>query len=201
MNELKTHHTTDHELLAIVNEYDEVVGSKPRREVHSEGLRHRAVHILVFDHEGSVCLQKRSKDKDVNPGAWDTSAAGHVDFGETYEGAAVRELNEELGITPDGSLALIGQIEACELTGWEFVQIFALRTTRDLTPNSEEIETLEWVSLEALERLFDDETVPLTRSFRRVWEKFMASELSPAFLSQGFDESKVGFSRGPECKG
>ena len=96
---LKISYSTDLELLAIVDEDDEVVGSKTRREIHQAGLRHRAVHILVFNTQGHVCLQKRSMTKDVNPGAWDTSSAGHVDFGETYETAAKRELEEELGIS------------------------------------------------------------------------------------------------------
>lgn len=187
MNELNTSYSTDHELLAIVDERDQVIGSKTRREVHLEGLRHRAVHILVFDHSGHVCLQKRSQNKDINPGAWDTSAAGHVDFGESYESAAVRELREELGISSIEPLISIGRLDACEQTGWEFVQVFAIKAKRDLSPAPEEIEMLQWVSLEDLGRLLIDDTVHLTRSFRRVWECFKASPLSPAFLTQACD--------------
>jgi isopentenyldiphosphate isomerase len=43
-------------------------------------------------------LQKRDINKDVQPGKWDTSVGGHVDTGEYYRDAAVRELEEELGI-------------------------------------------------------------------------------------------------------
>lgn len=187
MHELNLRHKTDHELLAIVDENDEVIGSKTRQEIHKEGLRHRAVHILVFDREGHVCLQKRSMNKDVNPGAWDTSAAGHVDFGERYEDAAARELKEELGIIANESLLSIGRIEACELTGWEFVQVFATTATRNLIPDPEEIEMLKWVSIEELEQLLDDDNASLTRSFRRVWRGFMTSKLSPTFLAQSCD--------------
>lgn len=184
MNELNTSYTTDHELLAIVDEHDRVIGSKTRREIHHEGLRHRAVHILVFDYSGHVCLQKRSLNKDINPGAWDTSAAGHVDFGESYESAAVRELREELGIISTESPTSIARIDACERTGWEFVQVFAIKAGRDLSPAPDEIEMLKWVSLAELDRLLDDDTVNLTRSFRRVWDCFKSSELGPAFLTQ-----------------
>lgn len=187
MNELNTNYSTDHELLAIVDEHDQVIGSKTRREIHHEGLRHRAVHILVFDLSGHVCLQKRSLNKDVNPGAWDTSAAGHVDFGESYEIAAVRELREELGISSIESLISIGRLDACEQTGWEFVQVFAIKAKRDLSPAPEEIEMLKWVSLAELDRLLDDDAVHVTRSFRRVWDCFKASELGPAFLAQACD--------------
>ncbi|MFP4378616.1 MAG: NUDIX hydrolase, partial [Spirochaetales bacterium] len=48
--------------------------------------------------EGCLFLQRRSVEKDVQPGKWDTSVGGHVDAGESYEAAAVREMSEELGI-------------------------------------------------------------------------------------------------------
>ena len=61
------------EIFDVVNERDEVIGSKPRSEVHRLGLMHRAVHILVFNARGEVFLQKRSMSKDRQPGLWDSS--------------------------------------------------------------------------------------------------------------------------------
>ena len=86
------------ELIAFVNSNDQIIGTKSRSEVHSLGLLHRAVHVLVFNDHRQVFLQKRSMRKDENPGLWDTSAAGHVDAGESYAMCAVREILEELGI-------------------------------------------------------------------------------------------------------
>ena len=85
------------ELLDVVDFEDRVTGVKMRGEVHAQGLMHRAVHVLVFNSAGQLFLQKRSMTKDESPGQWDTSAAGHVDSGETYLECAVRELAEELG--------------------------------------------------------------------------------------------------------
>ena len=59
---------------------------------------HRAVHILVFNQRGELFLQKRSMSKDNDPGMWDSSAAGHVDSGESYLDCATREIEEELGV-------------------------------------------------------------------------------------------------------
>src|SRR3989442_704060 len=85
------------EIFDVVNEGDEVIGQKPRSEIHRLNLKHRAVHVLVFNARGELFLQKRSMKKDCFPGAWDSSASGHLDTGESYDACAVRELREELG--------------------------------------------------------------------------------------------------------
>ena len=86
------------EYFDVVNERDEPVSRALRQEVHARGLLHRAVHVLVFDQHGRVFLQKRSMLKDTSPGLWDSSCSGHLDAGEDYDSAAIRELGEELGI-------------------------------------------------------------------------------------------------------
>src|SRR5215469_16808804 len=86
------------EIFDVVNERDEVIGQKPRSEVHRLGLMHRAVHVLVFNARGQVFLQKRSMSKDRQPGLWDSSSSGHLDTGESYDACAVREVREEIGL-------------------------------------------------------------------------------------------------------
>ena len=110
------------ELFDIVDEQDHVVGQLPRETVHVNNLRHRAVHMLLFNQSGEVFLQKRSLWKDKNPFLWDSSAAGHVDAGETYEDAAVRELREEIGAV--ATLRSLGKLPCSPRTGWEFIEDF-----------------------------------------------------------------------------
>src|ERR1043166_7202136 len=86
------------DIFDVVNERDEVIGSRPRSEVHRLGLLHRVVHILVSNSRAEIFLQKRSMKKDRQPGLWDSSASGHVDSGEDYDTCAVRELQEEIGL-------------------------------------------------------------------------------------------------------
>ncbi len=87
------------EQLEIVNEKGEVIGLAPRSVIHGNpSLIHRVVHVLVFDSESRLLLQKRSLNKDVAPGKWDTSVGGHVGPGETLSLSARREMEEELGI-------------------------------------------------------------------------------------------------------
>ena len=86
------------ELFDVVDEDDTVQRQERRAVVHAEGLLHRAVHVFAFNKRGELFLQKRSGLKDVHPGLWDSSAAGHLDAGEDYEAGAVREVEEELGV-------------------------------------------------------------------------------------------------------
>ena len=88
---------------------------------------HRAVHILVFNRKGDCLLQKRSMLKDRLPGVWDSSAAGHLNAGEDYLPAAVRELEEELGLRAEPSqLELLAKLSASPDTGMEHVELYAL---------------------------------------------------------------------------
>lgn len=87
------------DIFEIVDEEDQVIGRAPRSRCHGDPtLVHRVAHVLVFNREEQLLLQKRSQAKDVQPGRWDTSVGGHLDPGETYLEAAYREMREELGI-------------------------------------------------------------------------------------------------------
>ena len=88
------------EIFPIVDEQGTVIGKATRGECHSGAkLLHPVVHLHVFNKNGDVYLQKRPEWKDIQPGKWDTAVGGHLDYGETPEGALRREVSEELGIT------------------------------------------------------------------------------------------------------
>ena len=87
------------ELLPIVDEEGNVIGSATRGECHSgRKLLHPVVHLHLFDEEGRLYLQHRPEWKDIQPGKWDTAVGGHVDFGEDVPTALRREVREELGL-------------------------------------------------------------------------------------------------------
>ncbi len=87
------------EYFDVVDTNDIIISKAARKEVHGNPeLIHRVSHVIVFNHKGELFLQKRSRNKTVQPGKWDTSVGGHVDAGEDYLDAAIRETAEELGI-------------------------------------------------------------------------------------------------------
>ncbi len=92
--------TEQEELLEVVTKDGGIIKTLPRSEIHGNpSLIHKVVHVLVFNRKRELFLQKRSINKDVAPGKWDTSVGGHVDAGETFNEALRREMREELGIT------------------------------------------------------------------------------------------------------
>lgn len=156
------------ELFDVVDELDRVVGQARRADVHAGGLRHRAVHVLVQRRDGAVYLQKRSMAKDSNPGRWDSSASGHLDSGETYDEAAVRELDEELGVrVPE--ITRIGFLEASEETGQEFVHIYTAGHEGPFTLHPEEISDGRWVRPERIGEWLREHPEDFPPCFHAVW--------------------------------
>lgn len=131
-------HSTDNEILEIVDSNDKVIGTATRAEIHRQGFLHRAVHLFVFNPAGQMYIQRRSRSKDRHPGKLDSSAAGHVDPGETYEETAIRELQEELGIKAEVKEIL--RVPASEKTDNEHVVLFEVTTKCEPVPNPEEIQ-------------------------------------------------------------
>jgi 16S rRNA (adenine1518-N6/adenine1519-N6)-dimethyltransferase len=127
------------ELLAVVDQKDEPLEALTRATIHRENLLHRAVHVLLVNHRGELLLQKRSHRKDSFPRCWDSSAAGHVDAHESYRECAMRELQEEIGVT--ATLVKMGKVPASEATGHEFIEIFAGIHDGPFHWNQHEVET------------------------------------------------------------
>lgn len=90
------------ELLEVYDAAGNPTGAAKRRaEIHRDGDWHLALFCWIVTTDGRVLLQKRAETKDVWPGRWDASAAGHVRFGEGLS-AALREIEEELGVPAPG---------------------------------------------------------------------------------------------------
>jgi isopentenyldiphosphate isomerase len=88
------------ELYDIVDENDKPLGfTKPKSEVHRDGDWHRSAHVWVLNSKGELLIQKRAPHKLGFPDHWDVSVGGHLSAGEKPIESAIREMEEEIGLT------------------------------------------------------------------------------------------------------
>ncbi len=140
--------TTDdlNEIFDIVDTTDTVIGRATRKECNSDPvLIHRAAFVLIFNDTDQLLWQKRSLTKDVNPGAWITSASGHVNSGESYEQTAIREVKEELGV--DITVEFLGKFLYRYKNESEFSAIFKAHSNGPFDFDPNEISEVRFLSL------------------------------------------------------
>ena len=158
------------ERFPIVDEEGRVVGSATRGECHSGSkLLHPVGHLHVFNSRGEVYLQKRPEWKDIQPGKWDTSVGGHIDYGETPEQALVREVREELGIT-DFVPERVGQYVFESLREREFVYVHRTLYDGPVHPSTEELDGGRFWTLDEIRSAIGENI--LTPNFESEFQKF-----------------------------
>jgi isopentenyl-diphosphate delta-isomerase type 1 len=153
----------------VVDDRDEVIGRERRAVVHARALRHRAVHVFVFNAAGQTFLQKRAQSKDTSPGLWTVACSGHVDAGEDYDTAARRELGEELGLPRCEAPARWFRLTAGKITGWEFCWVYQLEHEGPFTLQAEEIDDGEWLTVTDLKRRLARTPEIFCPAFRWIW--------------------------------
>lgn len=169
----------DDELFDVVDAEDVVLHQATRAEVHRHSLRHRAVHVLVFNGAGQVFLQKRSRWKDSAPGCWDSSCSGHLDAGEAYDAAAQRELGEEIGVSVEAPPPRWFRLLACAETGGEFIWVYRLRHEGPFRLHPAEIETGAWFEPAAVTRAITERPAEFAPAFRHLWARVVAAMDEP----------------------
>ncbi len=158
------------EIFSVVDENDTVTGSAPRAQVHGDNLRHRAVHLFIFNRAGELLLQKRSRWKDRHPNVWDSSAAGHVGAGEDYDETAARELAEELGVA--APLTRVAKIPASENTGEEFIWLYRGEAEGPFQMARAEIAALEFFPVDLIEEWRTKQPDDFAPGFIECWRAF-----------------------------
>ncbi len=152
------------ELVDHIDEDNRVIEVVTRARVRGENLLHRSVGIVVLNSAGEILIHRRAEDKDVWPGQWDMAAGGVVSAGESYESAAARELEEEVGIT-GAALRHVrdGRFHDDDVNA--LCRFFEARWDGPVRFNDGEVVEALWVSVDELRRRFErDVFVPDSRS-------------------------------------
>lgn len=136
----------DAELVQHVDPNGVVLGMVSRTEMRARNLCHRAVFVTVHSRDGSLLVHRRAESKDLWPGRWDIAVGGVVTGEESYEVAAMRELDEEIGISGvlleylgdgeyhDSSVNLIGRCFRVQSNGPYIYRDGEVEETRLVTP-------------------------------------------------------------------
>lgn len=166
-----------HPPIQIVDEEDNVIGAQPMSEAHRQGKVHQISRIMVEDDNGNILLQKRSANSKRWPGCWDNSAAGHVDEGEDYHTAAVRELSEEIGIT-DVTLTKFGYYYSETKDQGDLLRRFntvykaTVPKGRNTTLQESEVSEVRWFSLSQIKKLLAEHPEQTTDGLQHVIQRY-----------------------------
>ncbi|MYT29785.1 MULTISPECIES: NUDIX domain-containing protein [unclassified Streptomyces] len=144
------------EILDVVDEHDRVVGQAPRAVTYARRLRTRCAFVLVRDAEDRIFVHRRTPRKLVFPAHYDMFVGGVVGAGESYDEAALREAEEELGVSglarPEPLFRFL--YETPEHTWWSAV--YEVRCTLPVAPQEAEIDWHAFLPEEELARRLEE---------------------------------------------
>lgn len=159
----KTPRESDHpeELLDLVDQKDNVIGSVTRKQVYAEGLRnYRVIHAFIINSEGKLWIPRRVSTKKLYPNGLDYSIAGHVESGETYTEGLIKEAAEEANLD-------LNKVEYQEIASFNphthdvhcFQKVYEIKSDKAPDYNKDDFSGYEWLSpTEIIERFESGET-------------------------------------------
>jgi isopentenyl-diphosphate delta-isomerase len=166
----------------LVDENDRAVGVAPKLMTHQRGLRHRAISVVIRDHEKRILLQKRAAAKYHSAGLWTNTCCSHPRPGEEAHAAATRRLKEEMGIVCALSPLFVAEYRAIvsnDLTEHEIVHVFAGSFDGSPQPNPDEVSDWRWTAPSAIAREIGNHPEWYTVWFRKFidehWEKIVGA--------------------------
>lgn len=169
--------------IVFVDENDNVIGSGTGAEALKRGIIYRIIRIFLFNSKGELLIQKRSENV-PSAGKWDQSVGGHVDEGESYLEAAMRELDEELSVK-NISLQEITKFYTENIDGAEtmkrFNTLYLGNYDGEINFNPEETSEVKWITLDKLASWMEEKPQDFAQGFIKAFNLF--SKENPAHAS------------------
>lgn len=167
----------EEEMLELVDHENKVLGIEKRSIVRRDNLLHRGVGILCWNSQGELYVHRRTAIKDVFPSYYDMMVGGALEAGERYETAALREIQEELGVGDTNCRFLLETLyEGPKNRSW--IQLFEVHWDGPIIWQEEEICWGRWMPFpEVLEWVRSVEIVPDGMHVFREYLSFRESEM------------------------
>ncbi len=168
------------DLVVLVNDLDQEVGTMDKLAAHTSGIMHRAFSVFIFNSAGRLLLQRRASGKYHSAGLWTNSCCSHPRPGEQLEAAVARRVTEELGITCMVNHEFSFIYKAAVGNGLhehELDHVFFGTYDGPVFPDSDEVSDIRWMRMNDLADDLNTSgelyTAWLQACWPQVWERFM----------------------------
>ncbi len=171
----------DNEKLLVVDKNNNIIGYDSKANIHAgEGILHRAFSIFIFNDQGEMLLQKRSKKKLLWPLFWSNSVCSHPRENESNEIATQRRLKEELGIVTPIKYLFSFQYQANFNdigSEREYCSVYIGKSNGPFFINNNEIDEWKFIPLEELNCELNKSPKKYTPWFKIEWDKILKNHL------------------------
>jgi isopentenyldiphosphate isomerase len=159
------------EIYDVVDEDDNVIGQATRKEIHEKKLIHRVVMFFIFDKEGRIFVTQRTKNKEFFKEYWSIALGGHVNSGETYDEAVVREMKEEANI--DEKPFFMGSFKLRIPEEYENVRVYGFTTDKKPELDTFEFRQGMFLGMEEMEEKINKQSfLPETKLLLKILKEF-----------------------------
>jgi isopentenyl-diphosphate delta-isomerase len=163
------------EMVILVNQANEQLGTMPKMEAHEKGVLHRAFSVFVMNQAGEIMLQQRAAHKYHSPSLWTNTCCSHQREGESNIEAGVRRLKEEMGFETELK-ELFSFVYKAEfdngLTEHELDHVMLGHYNKAPEINPEEVADWKWMSPEDIKSDMAENPESYTAWFKIIFERF-----------------------------
>jgi isopentenyl-diphosphate delta-isomerase len=159
-------------LIDAVDEQDRPIAVIKRSEALPQRHNFRVVHLFLFNSRRELLVQHLGRTRNRHGGYWGSSVAGYVLSGESYRAAAGRRLGEELGIF-DAHLFDAGTTSMTDESSTKFIRVFTAAHDGPFRPDTNHIEAVQFLPLEAIVRMKNEGSMAFTPTFLHVLDYYL----------------------------
>lgn len=141
------------DLINLVDENGNRIGSVEKLGAHKSGVLHEAFSIFVFNKNKELLLQQRNPSKYHSGGLWSNTCCSHPKENEDLEVAIHRRLKEEMGIDCDLVELFTFTYKVTlenNLVENEFDHVFVGSYDGVPSPDPEEVSEYKWIKIDDL---------------------------------------------------